>query len=297
MSAPHSDPPANAAAPFSAPPATADTRLPDELAEGEKTLALQEGSAVSTGIPYPSATGAMTIPPAVPLPSTAVAEAATAEPSSSSEKMILAHPTSTRSGASETSEKPRRTSTTSSGLVGEKHPKKKRWGKSKKDKEEEAKKSKQKEAEADALPPIGFFQLFRFHKTHELIFNFIGLFLAAAAGATQPLMTLIFGRLTTSFTNYAIALNQIATLGNSPEATAAVEAAKQQLKTDSGHNALYLLAIGVGMFFCTYCYMFIWNWTGEVASKRVRENYLRAVLRQEVRLTPSFVPSTSQLHR
>jgi ATP-binding cassette subfamily B (MDR/TAP) protein 1 len=101
-------------------------------------------------------------------------------------------------------------------------------------------------------------------------------------------MTLIFGRLTTSFTNYAIALNQIAAQGSSPEAAAAVEAAKQQLKTDSGDNALYLLAIGVGMFFCTYCYMFIWNWTGEVASKRVRENYLRAVLRQEVS-PPSFV--------
>lgn len=36
------------------------------------------------------------------------------------------------------------------------------------------------------------------------------------------------------------------------------------------------------MFLCTYAYMFIWQWTGEHNSKRVREQYLQAVLRQEV---------------
>jgi ATP-binding cassette subfamily B (MDR/TAP) protein 1 len=215
----------------------------------------------------------------VPVPNSSL------EQSASSEKTAGPSKYSFQEHNNELSEKDRRTSTSSSSMLDEK-PTKKRWGKSRKDKDEEAKKAKQKEEEANAIPSVGFFSLFRFAKFHEIVFNIIGLVLAAAAGATQPLMTLIFGRLTTSFTNYAIALNQIAQQGNTPESEAAVQAAKDQLKIDSGHNALYLLAIGVGMFICTYCYMFIWNWTGEINAKRVRENYLRAVLRQEVSHSP-----------
>jgi len=36
------------------------------------------------------------------------------------------------------------------------------------------------------------------------------------------------------------------------------------------------------MFACTYIYMYIWVYTGEVNSKRIREKYLRAVLRQDI---------------
>ena len=40
--------------------------------------------------------------------------------------------------------------------------------------------------------------------------------------------------------------------------------------------------IGVGMFVCTLIYMGVWVYTGEVGSKRLRESYLRAVLRQDI---------------
>ena len=36
------------------------------------------------------------------------------------------------------------------------------------------------------------------------------------------------------------------------------------------------------MFVCTWFYMYIWGWTGELNAKRVREHYLQAVLRQEI---------------
>ena len=36
------------------------------------------------------------------------------------------------------------------------------------------------------------------------------------------------------------------------------------------------------MFVCTYTYMYIWVYTGEVNAKRVRERYLKAVLRQDI---------------
>jgi len=36
------------------------------------------------------------------------------------------------------------------------------------------------------------------------------------------------------------------------------------------------------MFVCTFVYMYIWVYTAEVNAKRIREKYLRAVLRQDI---------------
>ncbi len=36
------------------------------------------------------------------------------------------------------------------------------------------------------------------------------------------------------------------------------------------------------MFVCTYFYVYVWNYTAEVNAKRIRECYLRAVLRQDI---------------
>lgn len=36
------------------------------------------------------------------------------------------------------------------------------------------------------------------------------------------------------------------------------------------------------MFVCTYTYMVIWGFTGEIGTKRLRERYLRAILRQDI---------------
>lgn len=39
---------------------------------------------------------------------------------------------------------------------------------------------------------------------------------------------------------------------------------------------------GVGLFLCTYLFMYVWVYTGEVNAKRIRERYLKAILRQDI---------------
>lgn len=39
---------------------------------------------------------------------------------------------------------------------------------------------------------------------------------------------------------------------------------------------------GIGSFVCTFTYMYIWVYTGEIGTKRLREKYLQAVLRQDI---------------
>ena len=43
-----------------------------------------------------------------------------------------------------------------------------------------------------------------------------------------------------------------------------------------------LVLKGVGTWLTTYLYMAIWALTGERNAKRIRENYLRAILRQDI---------------
>lgn len=138
--------------------------------------------------------------------------------------------------------------------------------------------------EAPAVKPAGLFSLFRFATRGEIILNIIGLVVAAIAGAALPCMTIVFGRLVTLFTDYGTIVLQVANEGMTPETQVALDAAKAALKKECGNCALYLMAMGFAMFFLTYTYMLIWNYTSEAQSKRLREAYLRAVLRQEVSL-------------
>ncbi|KAJ3562118.1 hypothetical protein NP233_g9771 [Leucocoprinus birnbaumii] len=127
---------------------------------------------------------------------------------------------------------------------------------------------------AEEVTPVGFFEMFRFATRFETTINLLSLIAAAAAGAAQPLMTLLFGNLTQDFVAFQTVLNS-----NNPDA---VPAAADHFRRDAALNASYLTYIGVGMFVCTYIYMFTWVYTGEINAKRVRERYLQAVLRQDI---------------
>ena len=42
------------------------------------------------------------------------------------------------------------------------------------------------------------------------------------------------------------------------------------------------LPIGIGTFVATWVYMATWSHTGEMQAKRLRESYLKSILRQEI---------------
>ncbi|KAG8919766.1 GTPase-activating protein, partial [Tulasnella sp. 408] len=86
------------------------------------------------------------------------------------------------------------------------------------------------------IPPVGFTTLFRYSTKFELFLDFIGLVCAAASGASQPLMTLLFGDLTQSFVGFASALN-----ANDPTAIAE---ARSKFRHDAAQGALWLTVMG-----------------------------------------------------
>ncbi|KAJ7147029.1 P-loop containing nucleoside triphosphate hydrolase protein [Mycena crocata] len=153
-----------------------------------------------------------------------------------------------------------------------------------------AEKDADSEATVDAptvdppTPPISFTQLFRFSTGFELSLNAIGLVAAAAGGAAQPLMTILFGKLVNQFVEFQIVVATID--GDNATASAQASAALPTVAAAFRHQAsllaTYLVIIGCGMFVCTYIYMYIFVYTAEVNAKRIRERYLKAVLRQDI---------------
>ncbi|KAI6166709.1 P-loop containing nucleoside triphosphate hydrolase protein, partial [Pisolithus thermaeus] len=151
----------------------------------------------------------------------------------------------------------------------------------------------------EQLPPsVGFVQLFRYATPFELFLNAIGVVGAIAAGAAQPLMTLIFGRLVEDFVTFATALDSYQSAESSGNATAissalqTFDSAASEFRNGAAQDASYLTYIGtsfvdyypnsVGMAVCTWVYMYLWIYTGEVNAKRIREKYLQAILRQDI---------------
>ncbi|KAI0287206.1 P-loop containing nucleoside triphosphate hydrolase protein [Russula brevipes] len=128
--------------------------------------------------------------------------------------------------------------------------------------------------------PVSFFSLFRFSTRTELTLNGLSLIAAVAAGAAQPLMSLIFGNLTQDFVDFSIAIRNINSYD--PQSSSLIEEAARNFRHVAAEDASYLIYIGVGMFICTYIYVCTWVFTAEVTAKRIRECYLKAVLRQEI---------------
>jgi ATP-binding cassette subfamily B (MDR/TAP) protein 1 len=125
------------------------------------------------------------------------------------------------------------------------------------------------------VPPISFLQLFRYSTKFEIFIDLIGLMAAVTAGAAQPLMSLLFGNLTQDFVNFSTVLATPSEVNQIPEAAL-------KFRHDASRSATFLVCIGIGMFVCTYTYMYIWVYTGEINAKRIRERYLQAVLRQDI---------------
>ncbi|KAK9719748.1 hypothetical protein K7432_004602, partial [Basidiobolus ranarum] len=135
------------------------------------------------------------------------------------------------------------------------------------DKPTEAKDSK-KEVE----PKASMRELFNFATKFDWVLMSIGLIAALIAGAGMPLMTIIFGGMVTKFGEFATKV----ALGVVSEADVAV------FRSTINEYTLYFVYLAIGMWVTTYAYMATWVYAGERQTRKIRESYLAAVLRQDI---------------
>ncbi|KAG0016635.1 ATP-binding cassette, sub-B (MDR TAP), member 4, partial [Podila clonocystis] len=139
---------------------------------------------------------------------------------------------------------------------GNSKKKKSRWGKKKDDKKEDGKEEK------EPVAKVTYFQLYRFASTWDWFCVIAGALCAIVNGVGQPLVALLMGDVVTALTNNF----------NDP-----IAAAK-----DIRVLVIKFTVVGAIAFFAAYGQMCFWTISAENQSKRIREKYLHAVLRQDI---------------
>ncbi|RHZ13518.1 hypothetical protein DYB31_007320 [Aphanomyces astaci] len=116
-------------------------------------------------------------------------------------------------------------------------------------------------------------KLFQFADSTDVWLMVVGTICAAGTGFSQPLQILLFGEIMNSF--------------NPPPPTVVLNAADveaMQASMSSGINevAIKFVWLGLGVLVCGFGQVACWSISASRQSKRIKQEYIRAILRQEI---------------
>ncbi|GJQ78971.1 hypothetical protein Trydic_g133 [Trypoxylus dichotomus] len=134
---------------------------------------------------------------------------------------------------------------------------------------------KQEEEETPALPPVSFFQMFRYASLQDKIFIFLGTVTAAATGVIQPLNMLIFGQLTGDIITYGF-------LSTNLTDETLLDLAKEDFMSSMKDFVLYSCLMGIGMLTLGYASIVLFNISGLKQVLRIRSLFFEKALNQDI---------------
>ncbi|KAI8614124.1 P-loop containing nucleoside triphosphate hydrolase protein [Chytriomyces sp. MP71] len=111
---------------------------------------------------------------------------------------------------------------------------------------------------------VSVLALFRYASTTDKVLMATGALAACLTGMSQPIMALVFGDIMQSLITYPYTNDN------------------EKLHNDVVKGVIYLVIIGVVVTVSAWYQMAVFIWAGENQTKRLREEYLEAVLRQDM---------------
>ncbi|CAJ2499773.1 Uu.00g026260.m01.CDS01 [Anthostomella pinea] len=112
---------------------------------------------------------------------------------------------------------------------------------------------------------VSFFSLYRYADFWDLLITATSALCAIAAGAALPLLSILFGQLATSFSRVA-----------------AEQITYSEFEKLLVQNVLYYVYVGIAEFFTIYIATVGFIYAGARITLKIREQYLRAILRQNM---------------
>ncbi|KAL9128673.1 MAG: hypothetical protein Q9217_002701 [Psora testacea] len=112
---------------------------------------------------------------------------------------------------------------------------------------------------------VNFLTLYRYATRNDLIIVVISSIMAIAGGAVMPLMTVIFGQLAGLFQDFFQGLTTQA-----------------YFNSRLAHYTIYFIYLAIGEFCTIYICTVGFIYTGEHITQKIREQYLAAILRQNI---------------
>ncbi|KAI9795552.1 MAG: multidrug-resistance transporter mdr5 [Piccolia ochrophora] len=136
----------------------------------------------------------------------------------------------------------------------------------------------EKDETADAEPNEGFsnyFRLWRYATPLDTVLRLCGFFAAIAGGTALPLMTIVFGQLVNDFNGWGVGTT-------TPE----------QLRSAVNRNALFFVYLFLGKFVLVYVHTTCFTITATRSVRRLRLEYVRAFLRQDMAYFDTYTPGS-----
>ncbi|XP_060103685.1 LOW QUALITY PROTEIN: ATP-binding cassette sub-family B member 5 [Heteronotia binoei] len=122
---------------------------------------------------------------------------------------------------------------------------------------------------------VGFFQLFSFADSLDILLMLLGIITAAAVGLGQPSVIIIFGQITNSF----VATGQnVSTNGNNSECPAGATSIEADMTT----FAYYYVGLGCGVLLLSSIQVWAFLTSAARQTARIRDKFFFAVLHQEM---------------
>ncbi|CAJ0754315.1 23090_t:CDS:2 [Entrophospora sp. SA101] len=110
-----------------------------------------------------------------------------------------------------------------------------------------------------------YWKLYSFASRKDWCIMIFGLIFSAITGAAAPSMTIIFGQMINSFTDFQ-----------------AGRISGEDFQKAVNNNTLSFVYLGIAIFVAAYICMTCWVYTGGRITRKIREAYLRALLRQNI---------------
>ncbi|XP_071603537.1 bile salt export pump isoform X4 [Heliangelus exortis] len=160
--------------------------------------------------------------------------------------------------------------------------------------EEKSKKSSEKKENSIR---VGFFQLFRFSSSMEILMMVVGSFCAIVHGAAQPGVLLVFGAMADTFIEYDIEMQELKdpnkTCVNNTivwingtihqnEKNITIPCGLLDIEQEMTRFAAYYAGIGCGVLVLGYLQICLWVMAAARQIQKIRKAYFRKVMRMDI---------------
>ncbi|KXS21960.1 P-loop containing nucleoside triphosphate hydrolase protein [Gonapodya prolifera JEL478] len=129
---------------------------------------------------------------------------------------------------------------------------------------------------------VSLLGLYRFATSLDWFLIIVGIIASATRGVIMPVTTLLLGNLADGVNSSSSITYDAATIAANPQIQAAIEAAKDSVRSTTYNNIIMFTILGAISFVAGYLQDLTLTVTAERQLKTVREKYFGAILRQDI---------------
>ncbi|XP_006990511.3 multidrug resistance protein 2 isoform X1 [Peromyscus maniculatus bairdii] len=139
---------------------------------------------------------------------------------------------------------------------------------------------KSKKEKKEKKPAIGIFGMFRYADWLDKLLMVLGTLAAVIHGTSLPLLMLVFGHMTDSFTKAETTVSPNIT--NQSETSGTQASSRGNLEEDMATYAYYYTGIGAGVLIVAYIQVSFWCMAAGRQIHKIRQKFFHAIMNQEI---------------